>query len=74
MEGTRHPSPSDRIVKVGRGFEWSRLESELMTSAYERVVPVGRSAQAKTLLAGHEGGSSEFARFDGGRQRYATGA
>jgi hypothetical protein len=74
MEGTKHPSPSDRIVKVGRGFEWSRLERELMTSAYERVVPVGRSAQAKTLLAGREGNGSEFVRFDGGRQRYAAGA
>ena len=74
MEGTRYPSPSDRIVKVGRGFEWSRLESELMTSAYERVVPIGRSAPAKTSLAGHEGGGSESAGFDGGQQRYATGA
>ena len=74
MEGTRYPFPSDRVVKVGRGFEWSRLESELMTSAYERVVPVGRSAQAKTLFAGRERNDSEFARLNGGRQRYATGA
>ena len=74
MDGTRYPSPSDRVVKVGRGFEWSRLESELMTSAYERVVPVGRSAQAKTLLAGHQQSGSEFARFDGCRQYYGTGA
>lgn len=74
MEGTRRPSPSDRIVEVGRGFEWSRLESELMTLAYERVVPVGRSARPTTLLAGREGNGGECARFDDGRQRYATGA
>ena len=74
MDGTDNPSPSDRIVRVRRAFEWSRLESELMSSAYERVVPVGRLAQAKTSLAGHERGGSEFARFDGNRQCYATGA
>jgi len=74
MEGTRYPSPSGRIVKVVRGFEWSRLESELMTSAYAYVVPAGRSAQAKTLLAGHQRSGSESARFDGCEQRYGTGA
>ena len=72
MDGTRHPS--DRIVKVERSFEWSRLENELMTSAYERVLPVGRSAQAKPLLAGHEHGCNELGRSDCGRRRYATGA
>jgi hypothetical protein len=74
MDGTRHPSPSDRIVRVGRAFEWSRLESELMTLAYERVVPAGRFAQGKRLLTGHEQGGSAFVGFDGDRPGYATGA
>ena len=72
MDGIRHPS--DRIVKVERSFEWSRLENELMTSAYERVLPVGRSARAESPLASHEDGRNVFGRSDGGRHRYATGA
>jgi hypothetical protein len=40
MEGTSHPS--DRIRKVERSFEWSRLESQVMTSAYEQVCPIIR--------------------------------
>ena len=73
MDGTRHPS--DRIVKVERSFEWSRLENELMTSAYERVLQVGRSARARPLLAAsYEHDCNEFGRSDCGRQRHATGA
>jgi len=74
MDGSRYPCPSDRIVRVGRAFEWSRLESELMTSAYERVVPAGRFAQGKRLLAGHEQGGSAVVGFDADRQRHVTGA
>ncbi len=40
MEGTSHPS--DRIRKVERSFEWTRLESQAMTSAYEQVWPIVR--------------------------------
>ena len=40
MEGTSHPS--DRIRKVERSFERSRLESQVMTSAYEQVWPIIR--------------------------------
>ena len=72
MDGIRHPS--DRIVKGGRSFEWSRLENELMTSAYERVLPIGRSARAEPVLASHEHGCNEFDRSDCGRQRHAAGA
>jgi hypothetical protein len=74
MDSTRPSLPSPRIVRVGRTFEWSRLESELMTSAYERVVPAGRFAQVKSLLADHERNDSVFVGFDGDRQGYATGA
>jgi len=74
MEGTKSLFPSDRIVKVGRSFEWSRLENELMTSAYERVLPVGRAVRSESYLADHEHGRNTFDRSDGGRHRYATGA
>ncbi len=73
MEGIRHPSPSDGNLKVGRDFEWSRLESELMTSAYEHVL-YGRSARANALQAGQEFGRNGFGGCSGGRQRYAAGA
>lgn len=72
MEGT--PSPSYGIVKVERSFEWSRLESELMTSAYEHVVPMGRSTQSTTVFAEREHGYNAFDIPDGARSRYATGA
>ena len=37
MEGTRRES--ERTVAVERRFEWSRLESQFMSTAYERVWP-----------------------------------
>jgi hypothetical protein len=74
MDDIKPPSPSDRIVKVGRRFEWSRLENELMTSAYERVLPVGRSVRAESSVASHERGCDRSGRSNGGRPRYATGA
>jgi hypothetical protein len=32
----------DRIPKVERSFEWSRLEDQLMALAYEQVLPIVR--------------------------------
>ena len=72
MKGLKHPS--DRIMKVERSFEWSRLENQLMTSAYECVLPLVRSTQTRPLLAGYKPGGNEFDRSDCTRQRYATGA
>lgn len=72
MDGMRHPT--DRIVKVERSFEWSRLENDLMSSAYEHVLPVGRSARAKPVLTSRKPGCNEFGRSDGGRRRHAAGA
>ena len=72
MDGIR--PPFDGIVMVERSFEWSRLEDEVMTSAYECVLPGVRSASASPLRADHEAGCNEFGRSDCGRQRYATGA
>ena len=72
MDGIRHPP--DRIVKVERSFEWSRLESQLMTSAYERVLPVVQPIQARSLAAGRKSGLNELNRPDHTRQCYVTGA
>lgn len=74
MDGTRSPSPTDRIMKVRRSFEWSRLESELMTSAYERVLPVGRFVRSESSLNDYDHACCTIDRTDDGRQRYATGA
>jgi hypothetical protein len=54
MEGTRFSIPFDPMLEVSRVFEWSRLESELMASAYESIVPAGRSLRPQRLRAGHE--------------------
>ena len=72
MDGIRYPS--DGIVTVERSFEWSRLENEVMSLAYEYLLPGVRSASASALRADHEAGCNEFGRSGCGRQRYATGA
>jgi len=78
MDGTRSPSA------CGRSFDWSRLEGELMTLAYEQVLPVGRCgpderghgrwAQTESPLSSHEHGCNAFGGSDCDRRRYATGA
>lgn len=73
MDGIRFPSACDRTMKVGRCFEWSRLESELMTSAYERVLPVGRRAGAESALPSREPGCGTFGKLERDRPSYATG-
>ena len=72
MEGSKRPS--DRVVKVERSFEWSRLESQLMTSAYAYVVPDLRSARVRLSLAEHDLDGNAFDGLDHTRQRQATGA
>jgi len=72
MKGTKHPS--DRIVKVERSFEWSRLENQLMTSAYEHVLPIVRPAGDRSSLANSPPGFNQSSKSDDGWQRYATGA
>ena len=74
MEGTKHPPPSNRILEVKRAFEWSRLEGELMTSAYEYIMSAGRSDRAKSLPTDHQAGGNRAAGSDGGWRGYATGA
>ena len=84
MDGTRSPSACGRTVKVGRSFESSRLENEVMTLAYEQVLPVGRcrpdqrghgrGAQTESSLSSHEHDYNAFGRSDCNRRRYTTGA
>jgi hypothetical protein len=84
MDGTRSQCACGRTVKVGRSFEWSRLENELMTLAYERVLPVGgcgpdqqglgRWTQTESPLSSYEHDGNAFGRSDCDRRRYATGA
>ena len=40
MEGSKRRS--DWVPKIERSFEWSRLEPELLATAYERALPVVR--------------------------------
>jgi len=74
MEGTQHPFPSDQMLEVTRVFEWSRLESELMTAAYGYIVPTGSSVRAKSLPAGQEPGGHGSDESGGGRHGCSTGA
>ena len=51
MEGTGHKS--ERILKVERSFVWTRLEDQVMASAYECVVPlIRRSSRPEQLRSG----------------------
>ena len=72
MEGTRYPS--ERMMKVQRSFEWSRLESQLMTSAYEHVLPVVQSAAGIPFYVKHEPETKALGKSEPGRPCYATGA
>lgn len=72
MEGA--PSRSCRIVKVERSFEWSRLECEFMTSAYEHVLPIGRLTRSTALVTEREDGGYVSDASDGIRTRSARGA
>jgi len=48
MEGSTDQHP--RIQRVERGFECSRLESELLASAYERLIPILRRRLSRLLV------------------------
>ena len=84
MDGTTPPSACGRTVKVGRSFEWSRLENELMNLAYEQILPVGRHrpdqrgdgrwVQTESSLSSHEDVCGAFGGSNGDRSRCAAGA
>ena len=65
---------SDRILGVERGYEWSRLEKDIMASAYEHVLPVARAAPGKSLAGQVKVDSNGRGRTTNGEERYATGA
>ena len=48
MEGSTDYCPL--ILRVERGFECSRLENELLASAYERLIPIMRRRLASRLV------------------------
>lgn len=65
---------SNRILGVERGYEWSRLERDIMASAYERVLPAVRAAPGKSVAGQGKVDSSGRDRVADGEERYATGA
>jgi hypothetical protein len=69
MEGTG-PN-SDLQIKVERGFAWSRLENQVMASAYECVCPILRRVPS---YASRVFRSAELLKTVGLERRCATGA
>lgn len=65
---------SDRIRRVERGYEWSRVEGQVMTSAYEHVLPTLRASPGGSAAEEAKAGSNGRDRATNGEQRYATGA
>ncbi len=65
---------SNRVLAIERGFEGSRLEGELMTTAYERVSPFVRAATGGPRTDQSEAGNGDQIGAIDGQQRYATGA
>jgi len=65
---------SGRILGVERGYEWSRLERDIMASAYEHVLPAFRAAPGKSIAGQAKVDSNGRGRTANGEERYATGA
>jgi hypothetical protein len=65
---------SKRVLTVERGFEWSRLEGQVMASAYEHIVPAIRAAprESPAAAANLVGKGRDGAARDS--ERYARGA
>jgi hypothetical protein len=72
MEDTKRKS--DRVLKVERGFEWSRLEGQMIASAYERVLPIIRAGPSVLPGESPEPGSERRIRTTQQEWAYATGA
>jgi len=64
----------NQVLKVERSFEWSRLEEELMASAYERALPFIRAGPAGSPAGQHEPGFEGRGAATYQEDRYATGA
>jgi len=65
---------SDRILGVERGYEWSRLERDIMASAYEHVLPAVRAAPGKSVAGQAKVDSNGQDRTANDEEWYATGA
>ena len=72
MEDTKRKS--DRVLKVERGFEWSRLEEQVMASAYEHALPAVRATPAGWPAEPRKLGSDDRSKPTSHQWRYATGA
>ena len=72
MEDTKRKS--NRVLKVERDFEWSRIEGQVMAAAYEHVLPILRASPGESLVRQAKADSSGRARATGDQQRYGTGA
>ncbi len=72
MEDTKRKS--DRILKVERGFEWSRIEGQVMTSAYEHVLPTLRASPGGSATEQAKAGSNGRNRATSDQRRCAEGA
>ncbi len=69
MEGTKRRRK--RIPRVQHSFEWSRLEDQLMASAYENILPIVRHGPG---IQRDQLGSSRWARKPSAAQGLAAGA
>jgi hypothetical protein len=65
---------SDRILEVERGFEWSRLEGQLMALAYECALPTVRGSPSGSVGERAKVGPNDREETTTDQQRYATGA
>lgn len=72
MEDTKRKS--NRVLRVERGFEWSRIEEQVMASAYERVLPITRAVPGESLARQSKAGSNGRDGATNDQQRYGTGA
>jgi hypothetical protein len=57
MEGSKRRS--GWIPKVERGFEWSRLEDELLAAAYEHALPMLQCGAVDERLANRSDDGSQ---------------
>jgi hypothetical protein len=72
MEDTKRKS--DRVLKVERSFEWSRLEGHMIALAYERVLPIIRAGPSASPGESPKPGPERQIRTTHQERPYATGA
>jgi hypothetical protein len=72
MEDTKRKS--NRVLRVERAFEWSRLEEQVMASAYEHVLPIIRAVPITSPAREAKSDSSGRDRARDDQERYGAGA